>query len=299
MKIAIILNGISRKKKFFYRDILPPLKQKFDVTVLETQYAQHAIELASNSIKEKFDYVIAAGGDGTLNQVLNGLLANQYKNLPTIGIIPLGTGNDFSKTCDIKPDGNQIARLIEQNDPKPTDVGKILCCDENGNKHERYFINVCSMGMGPEVVKRLMNSDRSLGPLLTYLKSITQTFFTHQPQPISIESPNWKWNGKARVVAIANGKSFGNSMYIAPDAKPDDGVLSTFVAGELPLLKFLFYLQKIKSAKKINDHQIIYSECSSVEITSPDPCLVEAEGELMGWLPMKIEILAKRIKFLR
>src|SRR5882672_4548340 len=100
MKIAIILNGVSRKKKFFYREIHSILKQQFDITVFETQFAQHAVDLASSASKEKFDFVLAAGGDGTLNQVLNGILQNPNYT-PALGIIPLGTGNDFARTCGI------------------------------------------------------------------------------------------------------------------------------------------------------------------------------------------------------
>jgi YegS/Rv2252/BmrU family lipid kinase len=300
MKVAIIINGISRKKKFFYTRILPPIQQQVEAVVFETQFPQHAIELAALACAENFDYVIAAGGDGTLNQVLNGVVKHSTDlPLPTIGIIPLGTGNDFAKLCGINADGRQIAALLSKNQPKPTDIGKIECCEEHGEPLTNYFINVCSLGMGPEVVKRLMKSDRSLGPLLTYLKAITQTFFSHKPQQISARGTGWEWSGKMRVFAIANGISFGNEMYIAPDALPDDGVFACFIAGELPLFKFLLYLQKIKAKQKIKDPHIHYNITHSAEVTSPEPCAIEAEGEWMGWLPMKIEILPKRIQFLR
>jgi diacylglycerol kinase (ATP) len=153
--------------------------------------------------------------------------------------------------------------------------------------------------MGPEVVKRLLKNDRSLGPTITYLKSITQTFFTHKPQEISVKTKNWEWRGKMRVMAVANGKSFGNGMYIAKDALSDDGIFSTFLAKEMPLLKFLMFLQLIKAGRKVKDSLITYDTCTSIEITAPDPCPVEAEGEWMGWLPVKMEVMPKRINFLR
>jgi YegS/Rv2252/BmrU family lipid kinase len=301
MKVAIILNGISRKKKFFYTSIYPSLQQNFKGQVFETQHAQHAIELASNAVNEKFDYILSAGGDGTLNQVLNGVLLNQQNesSLPAIGIIPLGTGNDFAKMCGLKPDANQISNLLTQNNPKPTDIGKLNCRNENGETITRYFINVCSLGMGPEAVRRLLKSDRSLGPTITYLKAITETFFTHKPQEIIVNASNWEWRGKMRVLAIANGKSFGNAMYIAPEALPDDGLFSTFLAKEMPLLKFLMFLQQVKAKKKIKNNLIMYDTCTTIEIIAPEPCPIEAEGEWMGWLPAKIEMQLKRIKFLR
>ena len=300
MKVAIVLNGISRKKKFFYNSVYPSLQEKFKAEVFETQHAQHAIELASRAVKEKFDCILAAGGDGTLNQVVNGVLINQVEGaLPTLGIIPLGTGNDFAKMCGLKADATQLVNLLSQRNPKPTDVGMLNCQSESGVMVTRYFINVCSMGMGPEVVKRLLKNDRSLGPTITYLKAITQTFFTHKPQEITIHTKNWEWRGKMRVLAIANGKSFGNGMYIAKESLPDDGIFSTFLAKEIPLLKFLMFLQLIKAGRKVKDNLIAYDACTSIEITAPEPCPIEAEGEWMGWLPAKIEVMPGRVNFIR
>ena len=265
MKVAIVLNGISRKRKFFYNSVYPSLQEKFKAEVFETQHAQHAIELASRAVKEKFDCILAAGGDGTLNQVVNGVLINQVEGaLPTLGIIPLGTGNDFAKMCGLKADATQLVNLLSQRNPKPTDVGMLNCQSESGVMVTRYFINVCSMGMGPEVVKRLLKNDRSLGPTITYLKAITQTFFTHKPQEITIHTKNWEWRGKMRVLAIANGKSFGNGMYIAKESLPDDGIFLTFLAKEIPLLKFLMFLQLIKAGRKVKDNLIAYDACTSI-----------------------------------
>lgn len=299
MKVAVILNGISRKKKIFYRIIYPLLQEKSDVTVFETQYPNHAKELAAQAVALNFEIILAAGGDGTLHQVLNGILTAGASELPSLGIIPLGTGNDFAKLCGFKPGGNNISGLLELNKPIPTDIGKISCINENGEPVTEYFINACSIGMGPDVVKRLQNSDRALGPLLTYLKAIIATFFTHQPQPLSVDAIHWQWSGNVRVFAVANGVSFGNSMYIAPDARPDDELLNTFLVGEVRLLKFLGLLQKIKTKTKINSRQIEYNSCTSLKLTSGETTLIEAEGELAGRLPAKIEVLPRMIKFFR
>jgi YegS/Rv2252/BmrU family lipid kinase len=300
MRVAIILNGISRRKRFFYREVLPNIVRQIDVEVFETQYAQHASALGSRVREQGFDYVLAAGGDGTLHQVLNGVLKhNSSEGNPSLGIIPLGTGNDFARTCGIRADGKQIADLIFQNKPKLTDIGKIVCRDELGDELTEYFINVCSIGMGPEVVRRLLKSDRSLGPLLTYLKAITATFFTHRPQEAIAETKDWQWRGRMRVLAIANGQSFGNQMYIAPDAAVDDGLFSTFIAGELSLLSFLVCLQKIKGKKRITNELIHYSQCASISLSAPEATAIEAEGEWIGNLPAKIEVVTRAIKFLR
>jgi diacylglycerol kinase (ATP) len=299
MKIAIILNGISRQKQKFYKEILPILSTSFDTKVLETKFAGHAEQLARETLPEEFESVIAAGGDGTLNQVLNGLITFPRNKIPRLGLIPLGSGNDFARTYGLCADAHQLVQLLKSNPKPPLDVGKIECGD-NGVTVTRYFINECSLGMGPEVVRRLAQNKRSWAPPgLLYLKSIVATFFTHQPQQVRCEADGWTWEGRARVIAIANGKSFGHAIYIAPDADPTDGLLNTFIAGDVPLLKFLVYLQTLKGKSKVKDRRIIYNSVRRIYLSAPKPCVLEAEGEIVGTLPATISLSSQKVNFLR
>ncbi len=300
MKTLIILNDISPKKKKFYSEILPILQSKFEITVSETSYAGHASQLASEALGKKFDCIIAAGADGTLHQVINGILsANTSQTMPSVGLIPLGSGNDFATTCGLSSNANSISKLLESNQPKPTDVGKISCYDEKGNGITKYFINACSIGMGPTTVLRMEKSPKWLNADLRYLTSILHTFFTHRPQGLTIKTTSWEWSGKARVFAVANGKSFGNKIFIAPDALQDDGFFNLFLAGEVPLIKFLWFLQSLKQKKKVDDPLITYSKTKEVLVSSQEKILVEAEGESIGCLPAKIEIIPSRVLFFR
>ena len=300
MKILIILNGISRKKNLFYGEILPALQENFEITLAETSYANHATQLASEALSQDFDCLLSAGGDGTLHQVINGLLSSKNsETLPNIGVIPLGSGNDFATACGIETSATSIVNLLKENSPKSTDVGKIFCEDTNGNEIQKYFINACSVGMGPATVQQMEKSPRWMSVDLRYFTSILHTFFTHQPEKISVKSENWEFSGRVRVFALANGKSFGNKIFIAPDAKMQDGWLNTFLASDLPLAKFLWYLQAIKRSFKITDSKIEYSKVKKVTVSSPQKVIIEAEGELVGQLPAQIEILENRIKFFR
>jgi diacylglycerol kinase (ATP) len=300
LNIVIILNGISKKKKKFYRTILPVLQQKFTIEVLETQFANHARLLASEAVRKKAAVIISAGGDGTLNQVLNGMMSVAHENaMPALGLIPLGSGNDFANSANLTADPHSLIELLTRNQPKLTDIGKVICRNSKQEEIIHYFINVCSLGMGPATVLLMEKAPSLLGPDLKYLISIMQTFFTHKPEMVELETSSWNWKGDARVVAIANGKSFGNKIYIAPDAKLDDGLFSTFIASNVPLLKFLLYLQKLKGKKKITDDQIIYSNTATVALKSENNVMLETEGELIGFLPATIELLPRQIKFYR
>ena len=140
LKFAIILNGVSLKKKFFYGSLLPALQAKFDCTVFETNYSGHARELA-RLLPDEFTAVLAAGGDGTLHEVLNGIIE---RNSPlALGIIPLGSGNDFAATCGVKANASSLLQVLNES-PKSTDIGKISCTDDNGNLKHEFFLNACS-----------------------------------------------------------------------------------------------------------------------------------------------------------
>ncbi len=299
MKIAIILNGISRKKKHFFQRILPVLQEKHSVTVFETLHAGHARELARQIGQEKFEVIFSAGGDGTLNQVINGIADSGLTNSPPIGLIPLGSGNDFAGAIGVTDDANQMIQLLKDNLPKPTDLGIISCRNKQGQRITRYFLNACSVGMGPATVRQMEKMPLWMSPDLRYLYSIIKTFLTHKSHRIEFKMNSWTWEGKVRVLAIANGKSFGNRIYIAPHSKTDDGVLDIFLASDVPLVKFLLYLQQIKSARQITDSRIQYAHTTRIEITSPESVALEAEGELMGFLPATIEVVPRGISMLR
>jgi YegS/Rv2252/BmrU family lipid kinase len=282
LKVLVILNGISQKRDYFLKKIYPSLQCELAIT----GYAGHAEELAE---KSDHDIILSAGGDGTMSQVLNGIMKKDKQ--PVLGLIPLGSGNDLARGLNVKAD--QIISLLKANNPRLIDIGSATL-----NHKTRYFINECSIGMGPEVVKRIEGSN-SGNASLKYLSAIISTFLSHKPQPIEIKAANYHWRGDARVLAVANGKAFGHSIYIAPDAEMSDGKLNMFLCKGIPLLKFLMYLQKIKSPKKINDPQWLeYQTVEQVEISSPQPLPVEADGELIGFTPLICGVHRNRIKIL-
>ncbi len=299
MRIAIILNGISKKKQFFLTKVYPALQREFSVTLFETLHASHAIQLAKHATDECFDLVIAAGGDGTLNQVLNGILHSENISRPMLGLFPLGSANDFARTINASSSVDRLIQSIKELSFQAIDVGQVNCIGKNGNPITHFFINACSLGMGPLVVERLERNRKSLGASLSYLLSILVTFLTHKPQHVICTTDKWQWKGKARVAAFANGISFGNGIYIAPDAIISDGLLNSFIAEDVALPRFLVYLQTIKAKKKIVNKKIQYKTTARVELTSVEICPLEAEGEIIGYLPAIILIKNQLIRFLK
>jgi diacylglycerol kinase (ATP) len=298
-KIAIVLNGISLKKKLFYTKILPSLQKNFQATVFETRTKLDGIALASKAVDKRFDVILAAGGDGTLNQVLNGMLRDreEFNDLPVLGVLPLGSGNDFARALRITADADALISRLHAMAIKRVDVGKVIY--QGGEKpRSSYFINVADAGMGPEVVSRMLASGRAFGSSVAYYAAIVSTFFSYKPITVSIKATGWQWKNKLRTIAIGNGKFYGHGICIAPDAIVDDGIFSTFVCGDVSVMEFIRYSGALKRSKKITHPKVQYSSAQHLELTAEAPCRIEADGELLGYLPATIVIIPGKIKFL-
>lgn len=298
MKVAIILNGISRRKKFFYTTLLPAIQKIAETVVYETQFDNHALQLAHEAVEKRYDVVLAAGGDGTLHQVLNGILKNKKieTDLPALGVIPLGSGNDFARTFHIRANRAAIEKMLRST-PALMDVGNIQYHSED-NVQEAYFINVADAGMGPEVIHAMQNSKKPFGAAVAYYVAILSTFFTYRCMRVQVKTPAWEWTNNLRTLAIGNGKFYGHGLCIAPDALVTDGQLDVFLCGDVSVWDFIRYSSALKSSKKIKHTKVSYSSAKTLVLSSDTPCRIEADGELLGYLPATIDVVPNRIRFL-
>jgi diacylglycerol kinase (ATP) len=298
MKIAIILNGISLQKKKFYHEIFPALQTRFDISVFETASRHDAVTLAAKAVTQGFALLIAAGGDGTVFQVANGLIQGKATNRPVMGVIPLGSGNDFARGLNIPANAEAIVKMIEQMNVLDIDVGRVFFTTNDNQTESRYFLNVADVGMGPVVVQKVLNSGRPFGSAVAYYASILSTFFSFKPLRLKAVSQAWTWTQKMRTFAIANGKYYGHGLCIAPTAKVNDGMFEIFACGDASVMDFLLQSIPLKNGKRLNHPKVSYYYSDQIELTSDEHCLIEADGELLGILPARVEMAPVKIKFL-
>ena len=299
--VVVVLNGISLRKKEFYKKFLPLLSEVANVEVKETLTKNDAVSLASKAAEQYVDLVIAAGGDGTLNQVVNGILTGRENasKLPVIGLIPLGSGNDFARTALIKSDVTQIKNLVAQFVPKKIDVGSIQFTNAQTSKQElRFFVNMADMGMGPIVVDKVLKSGRAFGHAAAYYKSIIATFFQYKLVEVEARSSEWSWKGKLRTLGVGNGKYYGHGMAIAPDAILNDRLFNVFICGNVSVLDFIRFSGRLRNAKRVNLPEIHYKTATEITFTSISECLIEGDGEIFGTLPATVRLLDRQLDFL-
>lgn len=299
MKVAVILNGLSGKKKLFYSKLLPVIREQAEVSVFETQSRTDAFDFSAKAVSEKYDLIIAAGGDGTIHQVVNGMLQGNFPadQLPMLSILPVGSGNDFARTVHITLSVQELRKRLTCLMPALIDVG-IVYFQKDKIESQAYFINVASVGMGPEVLNKMSSGKKRLGSAAAYYIAILSTFVSYRCMPVTIKTPAWTWSNKLRTLAIGNGKFFGSGLCVAPEAKPNDGMFSAFICGAVSVLDFIRYTGTLKNSRMVNHSKIEYRSAQKFELASESACRIEADGELLGFLPASVEVVPGRIKFL-
>lgn len=295
MKLAVVLNGVSSKKNYFYQSILPALRSQHEVDVFETKWKDHAVMLSAEACEKNFyDIVFAAGGDGTLHQVVNGMLAHDTSH-SKLGIIPLGSGNDFARSIGANFDQQQIMRALQSPVYRQIDIGQIHCRDFSGKSIRKFFINVADIGMGPEVVQRVSRLSSFFPAGVAYYVAIIKTFFRYQKMTVQAESSEWSWRGKLRSLAIANGKYYGHGLCIAPDATIDDQLLNVFICGDVSVLDFVRQSETLKSGRRVILEEVQYKTAQAVQLSSDQLCLIEGDGEVLGTLPATVSLCAQKL----
>lgn len=299
MRVAVILNGLSGKKSFFYSRLLPVIREHATADVFETRSRTDAFDFSARAVSENYDLIIAAGGDGTIHQVVNGMLNTNRpaEQLPTLTILPAGSGNDFARTVKITLRADDLQKRLTCLMPGLIDIGSATF-QKDGKENHSYFINVASAGMGPEVLNGLNSGKKRIGSAVAYYAAILSTFWSYRCMPVTIKTSAWQWSSSLRTLAIGNGKYFGHGLCIAPEAKANDGMFSTFVCGAVSVLDFIRYTTTLKGSRKVVHPKIEYKTADTLELTSELPCRIEADGELLGFLPARVEVIPGRIKFL-
>jgi YegS/Rv2252/BmrU family lipid kinase len=202
--------------------------------ILKTGHRRHGTELATNAVADKVDMVVAVGGDGTINEIGQGLLGTDT----ALGIIPAGSGNGFARNVNIPLNQKKAIAILLNPRFKKIDVGKI-----NGF----YFFNVAGAGLDAIISVRFDHS-RTRG-LLSYFVIALKTYFRYRPEPVDIHLEDRKFRRSPLLLSFANLPEFGGNATIAPNALPDDGLIDVCILNPIKIRKALVNLPKLFNGK--------------------------------------------------
>ncbi len=237
-----------------------------------TQYAGHATELARQAILDGWPIVVAAGGDGTIHEVINGfMLAAEKNHAATFGIIPMGTANDLADGLQLPHDAAAACQRIAAGNTRLIDIGIV-----NG----RFFANNSAVGLEPVVTinhEQMRRVKGNLRYLLAAFKSIVQA----RPWQMRLIWDEGSYEGPVTLVSVGNGRRSGGLFYMTPQAELDDGLLDIVFAGGLTRWQILTFLPKTLKGTHINDPLVTYRKTSSLSIISSPSTPIHADGEVI------------------
>jgi len=262
-----------------------------------TEGPGHAIELARQAAEGGADLVISVGGEGTLNETVNGLMGTTGEIPPhiEIGIIPSGTGNDFVRTLGIPRDPLDACRYLACAGSRVVDLGEISFQAE-GHPMLRYFVNVAGLGFDSEVVDRVNRSSKALGGTIPYLRGLAVTALTYRNPYLHLELDGQVIEGRSKSIVVCNGRYFGGGMFVAPDAEVDDGVLNVVHFGDITNLEFLLQSPKVYKGTHV-DHPLVETyRAHQIRIESERATLVQADGDVVGQTPATFRVLPRALR---
>lgn len=275
-----------------------------NVETFVTEYAGHAVLLAKEAVVMGFENIICAGGDGSLNEVVNGLMNAKQKLSDEgwakirVGVLPVGTGNDFVKTIKSPSTIEGLKAALEKDSYLLTDVGLVHFTGKSGKPESRYFINITDVGMGGVAAEKLSRTSKWMGPTLTYQRVILSTLLRYKNQPVSVKADTFSYEGRIMNLIIANGKYFGSGLGIAPDAEVNDGLFAIVVIGEVSLLDYAKNLGNIQNCRKVVHPQLLYKTAREIVVDSPaGPMAIDMDGEFIGYSPMQVQVIHSALKF--
>lgn len=261
-----------------------------------------ATEIAQRAVRESRPVVVAVGGDGTLNEVVNGFFHNGAP-LPTsskLAMIPLGTGGDFRRTLRISTDTKQAVDVLRNGLVRRLDAGCVTYQTADGATAARHFINIADAGLGGDVVYQMGNGTKRFGSVSYRLASFRALLgYRNRPMTVVIDNATYELP-KAQQVVVANCQYFGGGMQMAPSASPTDGVFDVILikdAGKIESIRGINDLMAGRHLDNVNPHyELVYGK--RVSVTSPHRVRLDIDGEAVGFLPALFEIQPAAIEFI-
>jgi len=276
VKAILIVNPTAGRG--YAERVLPQIREylkaedlNFDVVL--TQAPGHATDLARKAMADGYDLLVAVGGDGTSNEVINGIMAARNGNkVGMMSVIPVGSGNDFSVGIGMPQDLREACHRVAHGTPRLIDVGQV---------NDRYFGN--GVGVGFDAIVGLVAAKyRRLRGLPLYLLAVLQTILLYFQAPvITVECDGEKHSAPLIMISVANGRRYGGGFWVTPEAKMDDGLFDLMLARQMSRLRMLRFVPLFIKGTHVHERGITMGRGRRVVLSTNGDLVAHADGELI------------------
>ena len=270
-----------------------------DVEVVMTDAPGDATEKTRKALNDGFEMVVSVGGDGTNNEVVNGFFTKgkPVKGKAVFGVLSRGTGSDLIKTLGIPKAYEESAPRLAGRDTAPLDVGKMTYVTHAGRTAVRYFINIASFGIGGDVDRRVNETTKFFGGKASFLWASLMGLLRWTNKPVTIRIDDGEPEDLRMFSGVvANGQYFGGGMWVAPQAKMDDGRFDVVLMGDLSRAEVMTSMTRIYKGRHFPHPKVRYTNARVVRAESDAEVLIDLDGEQPGRLPATFEILPGAIR---
>lgn len=291
MKKARIIYNPTAGRESFKRELPNALdrleKAGYETSAHATTGEGDAKKATEAAVERGFDIVIVAGGDGTINEVVQGMAEKEYR--PKLGIIPAGTTNDFARALNIPRDVKKAVDVIVDDHSMLLDIGKV--------NDDQYFMNIAGGGKLTELTYEVpIKLKTMLGQLAYYIKGI-EMLPSIRPIRTTIEMDGTVIEEEIMLFLVANTNSVGGFEKLAPDAQLDDGYFSVIILKKTNLAEFIRIATMALRGAHLEDDHVIYKKAKEIQVTTDEKMQLNIDGEYGGLLPGKFVNLQKHIEF--
>lgn len=289
-RARLIYNPTSGREEMKKR--LPEILQRlerggFETSAHATIGEGDATLAAAEAVKRGFDLIIAAGGDGTLCEVVSGMAEKEGR--PALGILPLGTTNDFARALGIPKNLEQACDLIIQQYTTDIDVGKI---------NNRYFINIAGGGSMTELTYEVPSKLKTvIGQLAYYMKGL-EKLPRLKPIELYVKAGDLEFHDEVMMFLVGNTNSIGGFEKLVPEARMNDGLFDVLILRKCNLAEFIRVVTLALRGEHLNDPNLIYFQTNHIEINSPDYVQLNLDGEFGGTLPCVMTNLKSHLQII-
>ena len=264
--IVNLIAGQGRCKELFPKVKLELDRRRIEYDLHFTNEPMEAVDVAKMGIEAGFSHIVAMGGDGTVNEVVNGLFGSDA----TLAVIPAGTGNDFVRMLGIPGNPMQAIDTLLDGTTRTIDLGQV--------EDDRYFVNGLGIGLDAQVARDVLKMERLRGAP-AYITAAVRQVFRFRAFPVTLSTPEEQFELTCLSVGIANGIYAGGGFKLAPKADIDDGLIDISAVGDYPKPERLFRLPKVRAGKHVGWKNVIYRQASEATISSPDKLIAHVDGE--------------------
>ncbi len=279
-------------------------KLSFNYQAVFTNGPMHAIDLVVEHAKMGYRKIISVGGDGTMNEIVNGIFKQETVPTPqiTLGMVSVGTGNDWGRTFNIPMDYGKAITVLKNERTMLQDAGTVSYFNNNSNngdakKINRYFINMAGLGFDALVAKKT-NADkiRGRGNPMLYLANLISSLFSYKSCGTKVIVDGNEIRDKIFSISIGIGQYNGGGMRQAPDAKPDDGLFDITLIKDISKLSVIASVRRLYNGTIKKHKRVLGLLGKNVIIESEKPILLETDGESLGHSPFEFNIIPKSIR---